>query len=90
MAERFAILFLDAPVPERIAAGAIVSTLFDSWCLHFSTSWPEKQYWQVDWLGLWDLHLSQAQTRELEEYLRTPITPQKYGRLSAPDVRLIQ
>ncbi len=90
MARRFAFLYFEAPVEERIAAGAIMSALFDHWCLHFSTSWPEKQYWRVDWMNLWDRHIPAAETEELKEYLRATIVPREYGRLFAPDTRMIE
>ena len=90
MARRFAFLYFAAPVEKRVAAGAIISALLDHWCLHFSTSWPEKQYWHVDWMDLWDQHIPAAETEELEEYLRATIVPREYGRLAAPDVRMIE
>ena len=90
MAQRFAHLYFEAPVPERVAAAALVSSLLTTWCIHFSTSWPEKQYWTVDWMHLWDEYFSVAETAELGEYLRRSVEPRSYGRIFAPDFPMVQ
>ncbi len=89
MLDRFPAHYFDAPVAYVEAQKSIVSALFDHWCIHFATSWPEKQYWQVDWMAYWDERLGVRETDLLNEYLAADVTPRSYGRLAAPDMALI-
>ena len=90
MSDRYPALYFDAPVAYVEAQRSIASALFDHWCIHFATSWPEKQYWQVDWMAYWDERLGVRETDLLNEYLAADVTPRSYGRLAAPDIALIQ
>lgn len=90
MAQRYASLYLEAPVPERVAAAAIASALLDHWCVHFSISWPEKQYWKVDWMRYWDEHIDVKATQELTDYLHSSVRPREYGRIRPPEVGMVR
>ena len=89
MSDRYPSLYFELPVPVRTAQAAVASALFDHWCIHFATSWPEKQFWGVDWLSYWDERFGRERTDELNAYHASAVSPRSYGRLPAPEVRLI-
>jgi hypothetical protein len=73
-----------------VAQSALASALMSHWCIHFSTSWPEKQFWKVDWMEYWDQHIPERETQEFVEYLHSDLVPQEYGRIVAPEVIMLQ
>ena len=89
MAERFPSLYHDAPVSRERAASAIVDSLHSAYCVHFATSWPEKDFWAVDWMDEWDRRFTSEETDELRRYLASSVEPRAYGRIAPPEIRLI-
>ena len=89
MAQHYASLYMDAPVSHSAAQAALASALFGCWCIHFATSWPEKQYWEVDWLNYWDEKIGPELGRGLGEYLEATVLPKSYGRIYPPDTKLV-
>ena len=89
MAERYPSLYRDAPVSSDRAASAIVDALHAAYCIHFATSWPEKDFWAVEWMDEWDGRFTSEETDELRQYLASSVEPRAYGRIAPPSVRLI-
>ncbi len=90
MAEQHPLLYSEAPVSREVAAEAIVSALVSHWCIHFATSWPEKEYWQVDWTARWEAFLDESETLALQDYLASEVPARSYSRIVAPDIRLVE
>jgi hypothetical protein len=90
MAEQFPSLYHDAPVSRSRAAGALVDALHSAWCVHFATSWPEKEFWTIEWMDEWERRMTTEETEDLRRYLAASVTPRAYGRIAPPAVSLIQ
>lgn len=90
MAEQYPSLYHDAPVSRARAASAIVDALHAAYCVHFATSWPEKDFWAVEWMDEWDRRFTHGETDELRRYLVSAVEPRAYGRIAPPEVRLIR
>lgn len=90
MAQHAAYLYLQAPVPMRTARAALVSALMSHWCIHFATSWPEKEYWGVDWMPLWEEYFDSQETASMRDYIHDDVTAKAYGRIAPPDAQLVQ
>lgn len=89
MAERFPSLYHDAPVTRNKAASTIVDVLHAAFCLHFATSWPEKDFWTVEWMSEWNRRYTRDETDALRRYLASSVEPRAYGRLTPPSNRLV-
>lgn len=90
MAEHRPDLYARAPLSQREAALAVATALFSSWCLHFSTSWPEKEYWGVSWESAWIEYYGHIDAGALLAYRNESIDPVAYGRVKPPDARLVE
>lgn len=83
-------LYARAPVSHADAALAVATALFGSWCVHFATSWPEKEYWEVDWQLAWKKFFGAIDSEALVAYRSRSIEPVDYGRLRPPKQRLVE
>lgn len=89
MAERFPSLYHDAPVSSQRASAAIVDALHAAYCVHFATSWPEKDFWAVEWMDEWKRRFTDEETDKLRKYLTSTVVPRAYGRIVPPASKLI-
>lgn len=88
MASSYANLYLGCSNEE--ASVAVANSLFSYYCIHFATSWPEKDFWNTDSLSKFDELIKISGQRELNKYLGSSINTKEYGRLKSPDVKLIK
>ena len=69
---------------RRLASFALASSLLDHYCIHFSTTWPEKDFWDVPFKESWDEIFPKIGDLTLESYLREKVSPRLYGQLASP------
>lgn len=82
-------LYARRPVSRSEAALAVASAMFSAWCIHFATSWPEKQYWSADWESAWAHHFGGINQSRFRDYRCEQFPPVDYGRILSPNVRMI-
>lgn len=67
-----------------LASFALASSLLDHYCIHFSTTWPEKDFWDVPFRQSWDEIFPNIGDVTIEGYLRENLSPRLYGQLPSP------
>lgn len=70
-------------------AFGVAASLVNYYCIHFATSWPEKDFWELDSLDAFDQIIPKERQAELVRYLSEYIDPKSYGRLSPPSKKLL-
>jgi hypothetical protein len=70
-----------------IASYALASALAEFHCIHFSTTWPEKDFWGLDVLAAWDRIYPQLKEPDMSfiSYLNSDVTPKLYGQIERPN-----
>jgi hypothetical protein len=85
LAARYSFLF--ARRDRDIAVYALASALAEFHCIHFSTTWPEKDFWGLDVLAAWDRIYPALEDFDtnLIDYLNSDVTPKLYGQIERPN-----
>ena len=80
LAVRYPFLYVN---PDRkLAAYALASSLAEFHCVHFSTTWPEKDFWDIDFRSAWsEIFESDLNRISLREYIESSVTPKIYGQI---------
>jgi len=78
--------FLYARRDRKLATLALASALADFHCIHFSTTWPEKDFWGLDLLAAWDTLYPPLRDGDLDiyDYLSSEVKPKLYGQIDRP------
>ena len=78
--------FLYANPDRKLAAYALASALADFHCVHFATTWPEKDFWDIDFRPAWnEIFESGRNPINLREYIESSVSPRIYGQIRSPD-----
>lgn len=78
--------FLYEERSELLAAKVLASALLNFHLIHFSTTWPEKDFWKIDFRTAWKTIFPTIGGTTIEEYISKDVTPRLYGQISPPDV----
>ena len=77
--------FLYSKKDLRLASYALASALTEFHCIHFSTTWPEKDFWDVPFEDAWSrLFPEISGSPDIRKYMDSPISPKFYGQLRPP------
>lgn len=69
---------------KKLASFALASSLLEHHCIHFSTTWPEKDFWDIPFRKSWDEIFPRVEQVSIEEYLRKHLSPRLYGQIVSP------
>lgn len=65
----------------REGSMAVATAMLNYFCIHFSTTLPEKDFWMLDHLKAWDEIFPLVEDLSLESYLSQEISPKSYGQI---------
>lgn len=72
---------------RNLAKEAIAAAMLRFHIIHFSTSLPEKDFWELDALAGWSTLFENCGGVDLEEYMSRSLDPKAYGRLKLSSQR---
>ena len=83
MATRYPFLYSSKDL--GLAGFALASALTEFHCIHFSTTWPEKQFWDVSFEDEWNIMFPELPgSPDLKKYMDSRISPKFYGQIQPP------
>ena len=83
LATRYPFLYLSRD--KELSSFALASALTEFHCVHFSTTWPEKDFWDIEFQPAWEaLFPSTNGATSLKDYITSAVKPVFYGQLKPP------